>query len=67
MRLGLLMNFGIATMERWHPSHCQLSGSLPVAPCSPCPRVRTMPIPLHRLSHNCHRICESDYFSVRER
>ena len=31
--------------EGWHPSHCQLSGSRPVAPCPPSPCVRTMPIP----------------------
>jgi len=45
LRVGLLMNFGMASMKAGIRRIAQLSGSRPVAPCPPCPSVRTMPIP----------------------
>ena len=45
LRLGLLMNFGMATMKAGIRRIAKLSGSRPVTSCSPCPRVRTMPNP----------------------
>ena len=45
LRPGLLMNFGMASMKAGIRRIAQLSGSRPVAPCPPCPSVRTMPIP----------------------
>ena len=54
LRLKLLMNFGHGHHEGWLPSHCQLSGSRPVAPCPPCPSYENDAHSLHRLSYNCH-------------
>jgi hypothetical protein len=60
LRLGLLMNFGMATMKA-------ASVALPIERVTPCGPVPYVPLcandahAMHSLSYNCHRICESDY------